>query len=246
MSKILIIGTEKVGKTTLLSALAHKYSVRKPNDYFIDAKTIETAVFKNYWSIIAEKHEWLPPTLPGSGTHLKWKLHLRDDPARSVDMTCIDLAGENYQRIFVGDENPEDLLMSADAIVILVNLSSLLDECNEIKKTENEWVIKNCLDKLPNGIPACIVLSQIDRYKSYFTNDIDEGKLIEKFLPQTYGAYDKYISTDSLPIYCVSAVNKTRAIEDLDGFYIEKPAEGFESDGLEKIDGLDCYSFKMC
>jgi hypothetical protein len=38
-----------------------------------------------------------------------------------------------------------------------------------------------------------------------------------------------------IQIFQVSAVNKTRPFEDPDGYYIEKPAEGFHSEGLEEL-----------
>jgi len=240
MSKVIMLGGEGVGKSILLTVLAQTYRTRNNADFFLEAKNKDAALFCHLnWHLLTEKHEWPPPTPPGAYKKLLWQLHIAGEPARTFDLICSDFAGETFRRVFGNDDtsSPDAAeltahIRTADAVLVLINLAFLLDEKDIERRIENDWAIKNCIDKIAafGGKRYCVVFTQIDRYYNLFEQVNNNCRqLLDKYFPQIAGVYP---DIDIIP---VAAVNRTDLAPG-DGENVrEVPAKGFCSHNLNEI-----------
>jgi GTPase SAR1 family protein len=239
MAKVIMLGPSGVGKTTLLAVLSHKYQKESADGIFLEAMNHDASLFtaKNYWERLTDELEFPAGTPPGEFRELCWKLHFNDKAkilASVVDLVCLDIAGETFQRIFTaGTASPEGAALaghigSASSILLLVNLESLLDENDHVEKAEKAWALKRCLDEGKKGKKRmCIVFTQIDRYREKLA--AGARAVLRARLPQIAGAYPK------IDILAVSAVNKTVLETANDNSVLQRPAEDFTSEGLDEL-----------
>ncbi len=254
---IAIIGTEGSGKTVLTAVLARRFGHLDLNRLdaqlvFLNPQNVATMRYvERVWQVL-QGGDWPPSTPPGELFELRWKFEVRGE-----DMECqvrlIDAAGQDLRLLF-GEEKihrmedlPESLrelaayCRSADIVLFLVNLKDFEGEGDALRRTDNEAAIKIAMDYLSQVDRRrrfCVVFTQADLYRERAR--LREGwlALASEIIPYITGAYLQSIRIpmgDRVPVFPVSAVNRTRIAVDDQGVPRRVPDPPFGSDGLEVV-----------
>jgi hypothetical protein len=128
-----------------------------------------------------------------------------------------------------------DYCLSAEIVLFLINLKDFAGQADPSRRTDNEAAIKSAMDHLStHGINrrSCIVFTQVDLYRRTAQKYGGWRKLAEKAIPNVYGAH---IYSRTIPIFAVSAVNRTRIVVDEQGIPRRVPDPPFDSDGLPDV-----------
>jgi len=236
MAQVIMLGSEGAGKSTLLTVLASQYRAIGDSPYFLEATNREADAFtQNNWHLLTKEREFPAATDTKGGKEFCWKLHVRRVPPFIIDLISYDIAGESFRKVFGRDEVEKEFVSrvsTADAIVLLVNLADILDEADIVRKQENEWAIKACLDAISKkqGKRFCVVFTKADCYRGLLSEVKGDCRaLVKKYLPQIDGAFP------NIHAMAVSAVNQTVVSEGANGLFFEKPASNFASENLEAL-----------
>lgn len=254
---IAIIGTEGSGKTILTAVLARRFgrlNLNRPDDQlvFLNPQNVATMRYvERVWQVL-QGGDWPPSTPPGELFELLWKFEVRGE-----DMECqvrlVDAAGQDLRLLF-GEEKihrmedlPEALrelaayCRSADIVLFLVNLKDFEGEGDALRRTDNEAAIKIAMDYLSQVNRRrrfCVVFTQADLYRERAREKGGWLALASEMIPYITGAYLqslRIVAEDRVPVFPVSAVNRTRIAVDDQGVPRRVPDSPFGSDGLEAV-----------
>ena len=245
MPAIAIIGTEGSGKTVLTTTLAKRLSTIDSRGVFLNPQGVGTLKYvEKVWQTL-QQGDWPPSTPPGQLFELRWKLEIIGEMESEVRL--VDAAGQDLRLLFgedrVADTKslPEFLrrlaeyCRCADIVLFLINLKDFTGQGNPQQRTENEAAIKGAMDYLSaDGRTRrfCIVFTQVDLYRQLAATRGGWRSLAAEAIPYIYAAY---IESKHVPIFLVSAVNKTKVAVDDSGVPRRVPEPGFGSDGFDKV-----------
>lgn len=241
--QIAIIGTEGSGKTVLTTVLAKKLA--KPiNGVWLNPQGVKTGKYvENTWNTLC-RGEWVPSTPPGTLFALSWKL---ETEARACPMRMIDSAGQDLRRLFSDDgfNDPNlsdqdrmfiDYIQNSTILMVLINLRDFLGEADADKIIENEFILKEVLDKLKEDEEkrqTVFIFTAYDLYETTILNKYGTiEKLIERKLPYLYNSHiaDKHVAC-----FPVAAVAETEEAVLENGTVQMVPAPKFRSRGLDPL-----------
>lgn len=248
---IAIIGTEGSGKTVLITALARALDGFSSGGAFLDPQGAATIRYVAQALNTLMSGEWPKSTAPGELFNLRWKLRVDGEPDCAVRL--VDAAGQDLRQLF-GDERiqqPEELkgslrtlaayCRSADIVLFLINLKDFDGQPDPLKRTDNELAIKLamdylCVDDRPRRF--CLIFTQADLYSEAAQVRGGWTALAVEMIPIISGAYLRPSGTPAsrvVPVFPVSAVNRTRIEVDEKGIPRRVPHPPFGSDGLEPV-----------
>ena len=240
---IAIIGTEGSGKTVLTTVLAKHLSRIDSRGVFMDPQSVATMRYvERAWQTLQEG-DWPPSTPPGELFELRWKLRMDGEPESQVRL--IDAAGQDLRLLFAEDKVnqaqslPESLrklaeyCRSAEIVLFLVNLKDFEGQADHQRRTDNEAAIKFAMDHLSSDDSRfSVVFTQVDLYQGTAQQHGGWLKMAEKTVPYISGAY---LQSAHVPVFVVSAVNRTKIVPDEKGIPRRMPYPPFESDGLDAV-----------
>ncbi len=242
MSKIAIVGVEGCGKTVLLSAIGEKYENPDISGIFMSPVNERAFEFVKLHMASLRQHQW--PAATTTNSNLDWGLFLKRKSggnAKICDLSLLDFAGELYRLTFGNHTEEEcagyeseikvvkDHIKKSDVLLVVVNLSDVINGSVENRRTrETMWLTKSVIDYTvsdKSSKKVAIVFTQADSYKSVIEKCGGEFETLQTYLPHVASLYDK------LPIFSVSAVNKT--VPGSDGKPI--PAPDFQPEGIDEL-----------
>jgi len=245
LPSIAIIGTEGSGKTVLTTTLAKRLSTIDSRGVFLNPQGVGTLKYvEKVWQTL-QQGDWPPSTPPGQLFQLRWKLEIVGEMESEVRL--VDAAGQDLRLLF-GEDRVSDIgslpealrqlaeyCRCADIVLFLINLKDFTGQGNPQQRTENEAAIKGAMDYL-NGDGRsrrfCLIFTQVDLYRQLAASRGGWRALAEEAIPYIHAAY---IKSKHLPIFLVSAVNKTKVAVDDSGVPRRVPEPGFGSDGFDKV-----------
>lgn len=243
--RIAIIGTEGSGKTVLITMLAKRFSQANESSLFLNPLDATTLRFveRNYH--ILASGDWPPSSPVGQLFNLHWRLEKGGSPEWFCEIRLADSAGQDLRRVF-GDDQPLESLpdqlkvlaeysRQADIVICLVNLKDFRGEPDDMRRTDNEAVIKSALDYLISDATRqrhlCLLFTQADLFRQFAEKCGGWGNVAKKFLPYIHGAH---VLNGRVSVAAVAAVADT-AVREIDGRPSRVPAHGFRSEGLDSV-----------
>ena len=185
MSKVVFLGVEGSGKTTLMMALAKEFERRKEDGLYLKPLTRDSFRFLK---MLPEKiGEGSFPHQTASLRDLSWEIE--ENGVAVCELSVLDYPGEIYRLAFLDakdESDPEsfrqkvasnkaeiDSLLNAvkvaDNIFVLFNLADAEDLGGNARNLDAVWVTNACLHLLKRleSKPAIeILLTQADRYEA--------------------------------------------------------------------------------
>ena len=245
--KVAIIGLEASGKTVLMTVLAKKLSQTVHQGYFLDPKGTATIKYiEGVWDTL-QHWDWPPSTPPGEMFNLKWSMRITPDfsgdgQSYEADVHLVDAAGQDMRQLFGYDDAEDvpsylrplaDYCMSADILLIALNIKDYVGESDSARRIENQATIKAALDMLQKSNQhVAIIFTQMDQYQSY----IDQAGGLENFCKEKLPyIYNSYVANSHNSLISVAAVNDTEIVEKEDGMMVRVPKPNFSSKGLEDV-----------
>lgn len=203
MSKVAIVGVEGSGKTVLMAALADLFGKPLANSPYLMPENQSAFSFMTMIPHkMKQEHQWPSATAIVSMKHLKWTIRIGQDVL--MDLEMLDYPGELYRLAF-GERKKEEVapyleqvheflehLVSADILVVLLNLKDAMDIGGNARNNEAVWLTRGIFDyskKLPNIQKRLLVFTQADRYPDELSGP---GGLIaakEKYMPMLHVLY---------------------------------------------------------
>lgn len=242
MRKISIVGVEGSGKTVLLSAIGDKYENPDVSGVFMSPENARAFGFVKLHMEAMRNGQW--PAATTTNSNLDWTLFKKTDSAKETicQLSLLDFAGELYRLCFgehfedeIGNwaEEMEILkkhIAESDMLIVIVNLSDVINASpSNPRARETMWLTKSVIDyatRNGNDKDVAIVFSQADIYKLEIESCGGKEAALQKYLPHVANVYD------NLPIFAVSAINKTIPDENTG---IAIPAHDFKSEGLDEL-----------
>ncbi|MDR1485077.1 MAG: hypothetical protein LBT09_09665 [Planctomycetaceae bacterium] len=240
--KIAIVGTEGSGKTILASVLAKRMS-SSTEGIFLHPRDWETSDYvEKVWNTL-NNGEWWKSTEAGCTFELQWTLHIGQV---ALPMKLIDSAGQDLRELFSKDTYKKknlsgiqrellDYIQTASVIIIIVNLLHFRGEPDNIKRKQNEFILKEVIDMFAadeKHQDIAVIFTAWDLY--YYDIAKNYGnftKYLQQELPQLYNAMRLgQQSGDSLHCFPVSAVMDTELVNN-----VRVPKPQFRSGGLDTL-----------
>ena len=249
-AKIVIIGTEGAGKTVFISCFAKHFEGSGKNGCILEPMTKDTPLYVDENWRALQNGDWPPATDAGQFLNLHWQLRIvggNDSQEDIYSLWVVDSAGHDLRGFFAdgkitnADALPATLqplaahCRDADIVLLLVNLNDFMANTVLPVTTANQWAIKCALDYKLNSNAAsrcALIFTQSDNYKELLNQFKNWQAVGEKYLPHVYGAY---LKNGKVPIFAVSAVNKTQPMVLPGGVTRLVPAEGFGHDGFDGL-----------
>jgi hypothetical protein len=246
---IAIVGTEGSGKTVLIATLAKRLSTVNSQGVFLNPQGVVTLKYiEKIWQTL-QQGDWPPSTPPGQLFDLRWNLEITGNKITGdmkSDVRLVDAPGQDLRLLF-GEEKfgdiqslPQRLKQLAeychntDIVLFLIDLGAFIGEGNSQQRTDNEAAIKSAMDFLSadGGLKRfCIVFTQFDLYEGLAKSRGGWAPLAKEAIPYIYSAYLR----KKVPVFFVSAVNKTVPDLDSSGNPRRLPAPGFGSTGFGRL-----------
>ncbi len=246
MARIAIVGTEGCGKTVFISTLAKRMSQDNFLGVFMNPLDRQTIQYVEHAWRQLNDHDWPPSTPPGQLFELGWTIGWKDGLAG--DIRLVDCAGQDLRNLFAGDQDPagggpppqlqrlSDYCLSADIVLLLVNLKDFIGEGDNERRVASEWAIKYAIDVRSGqtGRPAklALVFTQADQYMEVFKECGNSLEVAKKYLPYVFGAH---LRNGHVKLLTIASVTDTEPREVEPGKIIRVPKPGFRSYGLEKM-----------
>ena len=242
MRRISIVGVEGSGKTVLLSAIGDKYENPDVSGVFMSPENARAFGFVKLHMEAMRNGQW--PAATTTNSNLDWTLFKKTDSDKETicQLSLLDFAGELYRLCF-GEHSEDEIgnwaeemeilkkhIAESDLLIVIVNLSDVINASpSNPRARETMWLTKSVIDyatRNGNDKDVAIVFSQADIYKSEIEACGGKEAALQKYLPHVANVYD------SLPIFAVSAINKTIPDENTG---IAIPANDFKSEGLDEL-----------
>lgn len=242
MPSIVIVGTAGAGKTVFVTCLA-KCVQQGDKGVILDPQNSQTQCYvEEVWSTL-QGGDWPPNTPPGLLPTLDWHLILPN--CAPLDVRLFDPPGHDIRQLMAKGatltEIPAQLvplassILTADIVILLVNLADVLGAPNDPLRIVSELVIKFVLDVIDRrDVPkrAALVFTQADQYPELLRANVALASVAQKHLPlvhQTLGA------RPWCQLFAVAAVAHTRATVDANGIARRFPVPGFQSQGFDPL-----------
>jgi len=239
--QIAIVGTEGSGKTILASVWAKRMS--NTADVFLHPRDWETAEYvEKVWNAL-NNSEWWKSTEAGRAFELQWTLHIKQ---HTVPLKLIDSAGQDLRELFSKDTYKKvnltgiqrellNYIQTASVVIIVVNLLHFRGEPDNLKRKQNEFVLKEVVDMFAadgKHQDIAIVFTAWDLYHADITKNYGNfTNYLQKELPQLYNAMRLgHQSGDTIRWFPVAAVMDTEVRNN-----IRVPKPNFRSGGLDTL-----------
>ena len=219
MGNITFLGVEGSGKSVLTMALVKTFKAHERTGWSLRPETREAFRFL---TLLPEQLEG--ESLPHQTTSLRrlaWSACYGGKPQRTCDI--LDYPGEIYRLAFLDEvdnqdpvsfaeriaANQEELdaflghLTKSDQVFVLFNLADAEHLETTPDNLDAVWVTNACLDflfRLPTHPKVTLLLTQIDRYVSPDTVELDPRTFVAQHLPLIAGNYP------NLDVLAVSAI----------------------------------------
>jgi hypothetical protein len=249
-SQIALIGTEGSGKTVFVTCLAKYLEGAGKNGRTLVPNSLPTCTYTEKNFRILRSGEWPMETNLWNTFDLNWSLQVRGNqptPHETFDLRIIDAAGHDLRNFFAKEAIKEinglpaelrplaEYCTEADVVLILANLADYMTSDVD-HGSSSQWALKYALDHKFASNPdakCALVFTQSDRYHNISeTFDNNWQQITQHYIPHVYSAY---IATDQIPVFNVSAVNKTRAVPAHGESSRMVPAADFQQEGFDPL-----------
>lgn len=193
MSKIVFLGVEGSGKTTLTTALAKAFERHRSEGWYL--KPLSRDSFRFLKMLPENLDEGAFPHQTAALRELSWQVEYNDNIL--TDISILDYPGEIYRLAFLDEKDERDpesfrqkvaanrreidallkAVKEAERVFVLFNLSDAVDLGGNPRNLDAVWVTNACLHLLKKLKPRPdirLLLTQADRYR-------DVGKDLSKF-----------------------------------------------------------------
>ena len=193
MSKIVFLGVEGSGKTTLTMALAKAFERHRSEGWYL--KPLSRDSFRFLKMLPENLDEESFPRQTADLRELSWQVEYKDSPL--TDISILDYPGEIYRLAFLDEKDERDqeafrqkvtankreidallnAVKEAERVFVLFNLSDAVDLGGNPRNLDAVWVTNACLHLLKelNPKPSIqLLLTQADKYRA-------AGKDLSKF-----------------------------------------------------------------
>lgn len=244
MASMAIIGTERCGKTVLVTTLAMRFQSPDERGIFIEPVSRKTKTYVDRsWSRL-NNCDWPDTTAPGELNELSWRMHAGDGV--SCDVRLVDCAGHDLRALFADEQINErdklpdalqkvaDYCRTADIVLFVANLSDFLSEENADRLIANQWAVKFGMDQVRHNCRqrhCCLLFTQVDLYDQLRQECEDWVGVAKKYLPNVYAAH---LHDATVPVFPVAAVADTTEKQS-GGDRRVVPRVGFTSRGFEPL-----------
>ncbi|MEI7945565.1 MAG: hypothetical protein WCJ02_02665 [bacterium] len=182
MGKVAIVGVEGSGKTVLMAGLCECFKQVPGTDdpYLMPENQAAFKFMETVPYMLRVKRQWPAATSIDNLRAMRWTYRCGDEVLETVEL--LDYPGELYRLAFgdaeeVRKEELEskrdevkkflDHLIDADTLLVLLNLSDVINLGENHKNLETVWITRGILTyakKLPNIKHTVLVFTQADRY----------------------------------------------------------------------------------
>lgn len=239
---IAIVGTQGAGKTVFVTCLA-KYVQQGGKGIILDPQNAKTQIYiEGVWATL-QGGDWPRGTPAGLLQSLDWHLTLPN--SEPLDIRLFDPAGEDVLQLMADGaaltEIPPHLaplasaIVTADIVILLVNLADVLGAPNDAHRIVSELVIKFVLDVIDRRVgpkQTALVFTQADQHHELIGANVALASVAQKHLPlvhQTLG------TRPWCQLFAVAAVFHTKVVVDANGLARRVPAPGFQSHGFDPL-----------
>ncbi len=249
MPSIAIVGTSGAGKTVFVTCLA-QYVQQGDRGVILHPQNVHTQIYiQNGWAEL-QAGDWPPSTLPGDLPSLDWHLTLPNCDIFTLlkcpplDIRMFDPPGQDILTLMANGasltEIPAHLaplassIVSADIVVLLVNLADVLGAPNDTHRIVSELVIKFVLDVIDrrNGPKeTALVFTQADQYPDFLGASVALTAVARDYLPLVH---QTLTTRQWCQLFAVAAVSHTTIIVE-NGTARKVPAPGFQSHGFDPL-----------
>lgn len=241
MPRVMIIGTEGVGKTVFVAALAKHLESQPEEQVFLDPQSVITQQYiDEIWERL-QRGENVSHTLRGTLPELHWKL--RFDRGTPADVLMIDPAGHAVRELFGSNQDSKrpiddhlqallDACGKADIVLVLVDLQNYIGVSRRSHANANELVLKFAMDFLAASAKrrCALVFTKTDLYREELNEAGSWDAVAKRRIPKLFGSH----LTNGVSVFGVAAINKTRVVHDNEQSYLA-PVPGFQSEGFEDV-----------
>ncbi|MDR2116516.1 MAG: hypothetical protein LBP87_09055 [Planctomycetaceae bacterium] len=250
--QIAIVGTEGSGKTVLATVWAKRMTQRK-DKIFLDPKGFNTGMYvEKVWATL-NRGEWNESTAPGTKFELEWNLQIADN---AYPVKLIDVAGQDLRNLFAFERHKNrnglyeiesvilNYLVNSSLVVFVVNLQDFVGEPDEMKRKENEFTLKEIIDKFTaneNQQDIIIVFTAYDLYEAEIKKHGNLEQYIKEEFIYLFHAVEnwakKFHKNDDVRqlLLPVAAIAETEIITDDNGTVRRVPKQNFRSFGIDKF-----------
>jgi hypothetical protein len=239
MGKVAIVGVEGSGKTVLMAGLCECFKQVPGSDdpYLIPENQAAFKFMETVPYMLRVKRQWPAATGIDNLRAMRWSYRCGHEVLETVEL--LDYPGELYRLAFGDAEEvrKEDLeskrdevkkfldhLIDADTLLVLLNLSDVINLGENHKNLETVWITRGILSyakKLKNVKHTVLVFTQADRYATELKAAGGPEGLYSTRLPMLKTLFPKQ------EVMAVSAVSAT------DGSGC--PIRGYSSEGCQMI-----------
>lgn len=245
MARVAILGTQRTGKTVLMTVLAQKFRRNETGIQFIPL-TQETASFvASNWECL-KRSDWPPSTREGVMTRLRWEVKAYEFPPCNLQFH--DISGQEFRGLFSTDQQPKrlkaiaDHVRSSEVVVFLVNLDDFIGREDEEHRKVSELALLNALrfaNASANPRRCALVFTQIDLYASQKKKHGSWDNVARQFLPNVYS---EFIEAGNAALLAVASVSNVVADANAGPRGRLVPATHWQSVGLEELVHWICKS----
>lgn len=201
MGKVAIVGVEGSGKTVLMAGLCECFKQVPGSDdpYLMPENQAAFKFMETVPYALRVKREWPSATGIDNLRAMRWTYRYEDEIIETIEL--LDYPGELYRLAFGDSEEirKDDLdakqneirkfldhLIDADTLLVLLNLSDIVNLGENPKNLETVWITRGIFDyakKLPNIKRTLLVFTQADRHAAALEAVGSEQALYEAKLP---------------------------------------------------------------
>jgi len=185
MSKIVFLGVEGSGKTTLTMALAKAFGRHRSEGWYL--KPLSRDSFRFLKMLPENLNEGTFPHQTADLRELSWQVEHKDKPI--TDISILDYPGEIYRLAFLDEKDERDpdsfrqkvaanrheidallnAVKDAERVFVLFNLNDAVDLAGNPRNLDAVWVTNACLHLLKKLNPKPdiqLLLTQADKYRA--------------------------------------------------------------------------------
>lgn len=221
MGNVTFLGVEGSGKTVLTMALVNAFKAHEAEGWYLRPET--RGAFRFLSQVPENVSGNSLPHQTTSLRQLQWSVVYQDEVQRTLDI--LDYPGEVYRLAFLDakdDPDPDGFrervvankeeinallshLIDSNQVFVLFNLADAEDVAGNGANLDAVWVTNACLDylhRLPSHPQITLLLTQIDRYIDFETQELSPKVFVEHHLPLIAHNFPK------LDVCAVSAIGK--------------------------------------